>query len=101
MPEGYFDDTSIWEVFGYMNFKKGEKCYLNCYGSDQRLPLEYHMEYVFDDIIPQPNGATSNCHVIHVTYPGTSTYLWIDQQLHRTIKEVSQYPGFNVSTVGI
>lgn len=88
MPNGYIDDTSVWELFGFMDLKKGVKYSLNCYGSDKGVPLLYTVEYSMDDYLPVLGGGSRHCRVIDVRYEDDDWHLWIDTQSHRTLKGI-------------
>lgn len=88
MPNGYIDDTSVWELFGFMELKKGVRYSLNCYGSDKLVPLLYTVEYSMDDYLPGVGGESRHCRVIDVSYEDNDWHLWIDPQSHRTIKGI-------------
>lgn len=88
MAEGYFDDTSIWELFSLMTLKKGEKYYLNVYGSDQQLPVKYYVEYSLDDYLT--GGSPVSCQVLSITYEGHIWHVWVDPATHRALKKTLQ-----------
>jgi len=88
MPKGYIDDTSIWELFGFMELKKGVDYSLHCYGSDKLVPLLYRVVYTMDDYLPAIGGSVLHCRVIVVRYEDSEWHLWIDPQSHRTVKGI-------------
>jgi hypothetical protein len=111
MAEGYFDDTSIWELFAVMTLQKGEKYYLNVYGSDQQQPVKYYIEYSMDDYLTGPvgpaispgspatnpgspatnsGGSSIGCQVIAITYDDHSWHVWVDPGTHRVLKKLLQ-----------
>jgi hypothetical protein len=88
MTQGYLDDTSIWELFGYMDLQKGVKYDINVFGSDKRIPLTYHIEYAMDDYSRSTNGAWVHSRVVTVRYGEEAWSLWIDPQTRNTLRAV-------------
>jgi hypothetical protein len=100
MAGGYFDDTSIWELFGFMDLGKGVKYAVDVFGSDQRVPLKYQVEYTMDDYAKCVNGAWVHYRVVHVSYEDKEWNLWIDAATHLTDRAVMSNNG-NGSTLVI
>lgn len=88
MAGGYLDDTSIWELFGYMDLQKGIKYEMPVFGSDNRLPLQYHIEYTMDDYSKNEAGSWVRYRVIDIQYGNEVWNLWIDPLSRRTVKSV-------------
>lgn len=103
MPGGYFDDNSIWDILGYIPFKKGVKYQLDCYGTDTHTQnlIPYEIEYVFDEQTQAPGGPWVNNMVLKVSYSGTVEYVWIDKKTHETTKTVGQGKGFSFVKVRV
>jgi hypothetical protein len=100
MASGYFDDTSIWELFGYMDLRKGVNYDMDIFGSDQRVPMKYQVEYTMDDYAKCVNGAWIRYRIFHVTYEKEDWNLWIDPATHLTNRALMENHG-NGSTLVI
>src|ERR1700722_17807630 len=57
MTVGYLDDTSIWELWGYMDLQRGVKYVMDIFGSDNRVPLKYYIELRTDDYLKNADGS--------------------------------------------
>lgn len=88
MEEGYMDDTSIWEMWGYMDLRRSVKYEMNVFGSDVLAPLTYHVEYLMDDYLQGVDGGWVRCKVIQVQYGSIDWRLWIDPRTHQTVRAV-------------
>jgi hypothetical protein len=88
MEDGYMDDTSIWEMWGYMDLRKDVKYEMNVFGSDVLTPLTYRVEYLMDDYLQEVDGGWVRCKVIQVQYGSNDWRLWIDPRTHETIRAV-------------
>jgi len=102
MPEGYFDDNSIWDILGYISFKKGIRYQLDCYGTDThtQVSIPFEIEYIFDEDQEQSGSVISNM-VLKVTNPGSTAYVWINKKTHLTTKAFGQGKGYSFSKVAI
>ncbi|MEO7049586.1 MAG: hypothetical protein ABI091_30060, partial [Ferruginibacter sp.] len=92
MPSGYFDDTSVWDLFGFMELSKGTKYYLNVYDSDKRDTIKYFVEYIMDDMINGADGLETNCGVINIKYGNKDSFIWADKETHQLKKEIFSTP---------
>lgn len=88
MAEGYLDDTSIWELFGFMDLQKGVQYDMNVFGSDKRVPLLYHIEYAMDDYSRSADGSWVRSREVTVRYGDEDWNLWIDPQTRHTMRAV-------------
>jgi hypothetical protein len=89
MSEGYFDDNSIWDILGYIPFRKGISYQLDCYGTDThtQVSIPYEIEYLFDEDNFEPSGGVVNSMVLKVSHEGSANYVWINKKTHLFIKE--------------
>ena len=89
MSEGYFDDNSIWDILGYIPFKKGISYQLDCYGTDThtQVNIPYEIEYLFDEDNFEPGGGVVTCIVLKLSHEGIANYVWINKKTHLFIKE--------------
>lgn len=101
MPVGYFDDTSVWDLFGFMELTKGTKYYLNVYDSDKRGTIKYLVEYIMDDMINGADGNETNCGVINIKYGNKDSYIWTDKETHLLKKEIISTPVIKILVTGI
>jgi hypothetical protein len=103
MEEGYFDDNSISYLLPCIPFKKGVSYHFNCYGTDihTQNQIPYTVEYVFDDLMPDPTGHIEDCQVLHMTFNDDSTYFWIDKNTHHTLKVTSHGKNFSYIELAI
>ncbi|WP_259065706.1 hypothetical protein HDF24_02645 [Mucilaginibacter sp. X4EP1] len=103
MPEGYFDDNSIWDILGYISYKKGVSYQLDCYGTDThtQVLIPFEIEYLFDEENQERGGAVVSNMVLKVTNPGATAYVWIDKKTHLTTKVYAQGKGYSFSKVAI
>jgi len=101
MSEGYFDDNSIWDILGYIPFKKGITYQLDCYGTDThtQVSIPYEIEYLFDEDNREPSGDVVNSMVIKVSYEGSAHYIWINKTTHLFVKESMQGKGHSFTMV--
>jgi hypothetical protein len=92
MSEGYFDDNSIWDILGYIPFKKGISYQLDCYGTDThtQVSIPYEIEYLFDEDNLEPGGGVVNSMILKVSHEGSANYIWINKKTHLFIKESMQ-----------
>jgi hypothetical protein len=92
MTQGYFDDNSIWDILGFIQFKKGVTYNLDCYGTDThtQVSIPYQVEYLFDERSQAPGGAVVDAMVLKVSYSGSTDYLWYDKKTHLFIRESAQ-----------
>ena len=92
MSKGYFDDNSIWDIMGYIPFKKGIKYQLDCYGTDThtQVSIPYEIEYLFDEDDSEPNGNIVNAMVLKASYSGSADYIWVNKKTHLVIKLMGQ-----------
>jgi hypothetical protein len=88
MTAGYLDDTSIWELFGYMALRKGVEYAMDIFGSDNRLPLNYLVKYTTDDYAKGADGTLTRLRVLNIRYESKDWNLWIDPQTHLTVRAV-------------
>jgi hypothetical protein len=97
MSKGYFDDNSIWDILGYIPFKKGIRYQLDCYGTDThtQVSIPYEIEYLFDENNKEPGGTVVNSMVLKVSYSGSIGYIWINKNTHLMIKETAQGKGYS------
>jgi hypothetical protein len=95
MSEGYFDDNSIWDILGYIPFKKGISYQLDCYGTDihTQVSIPYEIEYLFDEDNLEPGGGVVNSMILKVSHEGSANYIWINKKTHLFIKESIQGKG--------
>ncbi len=103
MSEGYFDDNSIWDILGYIPFKKGIKCQLDCYGTDThtQVSIPFEIEYLFDEDSREPSGTVVNSMVLKVSHPGSSSYVWINKKTHLSIKTLGQGKSYSYTEVAL
>jgi hypothetical protein len=103
MSEGYFDDNSIWDILGYIPFKKGIEYQLNCYGTDThtQVSIPFQIEYLFDENNREPGGTIINSMVLKVSNPESTYYLWINKRTHLQIKMVGQGKDYSYSNVAL
>jgi hypothetical protein len=101
MSEGYFDDNSIWDILGYIPFKKGFSYQLDCYGTDThtQVSIPYEIEYLFDENNCEPGGAVVDSMVLKVSYEGSAHYIWINKKTHLFVKESMQGKGHSFTMV--
>jgi hypothetical protein len=103
MSEGYFDDNSIWDILGYIPFKKGIKYQLDCYGTDThtQVSIPYEIEYLFDEDNREPSGTVINSMVVKASYSGSTIYVWINKKTHTRIKMLGQGKGYSFTEVAM
>lgn len=103
MSEGYFDDNSLWDILGYLPYKKGIKYQLDCYGTDihTEVSIPFEIEYLFDENYREPGGAVINSMVLKVSNPESTHYVWINKKTHLLIKDLGQGKGYSLTTVAI
>jgi hypothetical protein len=103
MSEGYFDDNSIWDILGYIPFKKGIKYQLDCYGTDThtQVSIPFEIEYLFDEDNHEPSGAVINSMVLRVSNPDSSHYIWINKKTHLLIKDLGRGKSSSFTTVAL
>jgi len=103
MNEGYFDDNSIWDILGYIPFKKGIKYQLDCYGTDThtQVSIPYEIEYLFDEDDREPGGTVINSMVLKVSIPESTYYIWINKKTHLLIKFLGQGKGYSFTEVAL
>ena len=101
MPEGYFDDNSLWDVLGYIPFKKGIKYQLDCYGTDThtQVLIPFEIEYLFDENYREPSGAVVNTMVLKISNPQSTNYVWINKKTYVMIKNIGQGKGYSYTEV--
>jgi hypothetical protein len=101
MSEGYFDDNSLWDILGYIPFKKGTKYQLDCYGTDTRTQvlIPFEIEYLFDENYREPSGAVVNSMVLKVSNPESTNYVWINKNTHLLIKDLGQGKGYSFTEI--
>ncbi len=103
MTEGYFDDNSVWDILGFITFKKGIRYQLDCYGTDThtQVSIPFEIEYIFDEVTQEQGGSAVSNMVLRVTNPGATAYVWINKKTHLTTKEFVQGKGYSFSQVAI
>ena len=101
MPEGYFDDNSLWDILGYIPYKKGIKYQLDCYGTDThtQVLIPFEIEYLFDENYREPSGTVVDAMVLKVSNPESSNYVWINKKTHVMIKDLGQGKGYSFTEV--
>ena len=101
MSEGYFDDNSIWDILGYIPFKKGISYQLDCYGTDThtQVSIPYEIEYLFDEDNFEPGCGVVNSMILKVSHEGSANYIWINKKTHLFIKESMQGKGHSFTMV--
>jgi hypothetical protein len=101
MREGYFDDNSIWDILGYIPFKKGIKYQLDCYGTDSHteVSIPYEIEYLFDEDNLATGGSVVNSMVLKISSPASTNYIWINKKTHQKIKILGQGKGYSFTEV--
>jgi hypothetical protein len=103
MSEGYFDDNSLWDILGYIHFKKGVKYQLDCYGTDThtQVSIPFEIEYLFDEDNREPSGTVINSIVLKVSNPESTHYIWINKRTHLLIKDLGQGKGYSFSKIAL
>jgi hypothetical protein len=101
MSEGYFDDNSLWDILGYIPFKKGIKYQLDCYGTDThtQVLIPFEIEYLFDENYREPGGTVVNSMVLKVSNPESTNYVWINKKTHLLVKDLGQGKGYSFTEV--
>jgi hypothetical protein len=101
MSEGYFDDNSLWDILGYIPFKKGIRYQLDCYGTDThtQVSIPFEKEYIFDEDNREPGGNVVNSMVLKVSKPKSTNYVWINKKTHLLIKESAKGKGYAFTMV--
>lgn len=101
MSEGYFDDNSLFDIVGYIPFKKGIKYQLDCYGTDThtQVSIPYEIEYLFDEDGRELGGAVINSMILKVSSPGSTYYVWINKKTHIQTKLLGQGKGFSFTKI--
>jgi hypothetical protein len=103
MSEGYFDDNSLWDILGYIPFKKGIKYQLDCYGTDihTEVSIPFEIEYLFDENYREPSGAVINSIVLKVSNPESTHYVWVNKKTHLLVKDLGQGKSYSFTTVAL
>jgi len=101
MSEGYFDDNSLWDILGYIPFKKGIKYQLDCYGTDThtQVLIPFEIEYLFDENYREPSGAVVNTMVLKISHSESTNYVWINKKTHLMVKDLGQGKGYSFTEV--
>ena len=101
MREGYFDDNSLWDILGFIPFKKGIKYQLDCYGTDTRtqVSIPFEIEYLFDENYREPGGSVINSMVLKVSNAESTDYVWINKKTHLLIKNVGKGKDYSFTEI--
>jgi len=92
MRSGYFEDNMIGYIWGYLELQKGISYRLDNFNKDASSPSDpYTLEYAFDDVWRAAPDHLLHRTVLHFTHGGTSSYIWIDNSTHMTIKTIGRF----------